>query len=209
MTREEKTTVVIIGLAMVCWILSSWFSFFNTAMVAIFATILLSVPGNSTLAFTDLVGRMNWGILVMIMCILSVSHFVVSTGAGDWIVATVIGALPASATQMVVLLLVLSAIGAIAHNVVPVGPAVAGVLAYPFGMIAGEFGISMYCVLMVVAWQASLSYILPLDCVPILTYSEGYYTMADMAKVGWIPTIVIVVLTSTLLPLMCSLFGFA
>ena len=208
-TREEKATVVIIGLAMVCWILSSWFSFFNTAMVAIFATILLSVPGNSTLVFKDLVGRMNWGILVMIMCILSVSHFVVSTGAGDWIVATVIGALPASATQMVVLLLVLSAIGAIAHNVVPVGPAVAGVLAYPFGMIAGEFGISMYCVLMVVAWQASLSYILPLDCVPILTYSEGYYTMADMAKVGWIPTIVIVVLTSTLLPLMCSLFGFA
>jgi hypothetical protein len=30
-------------------------------------------------------------------------------------------------------LLVLSAVGAVVHNVVPVGPAVAGILAYPFG----------------------------------------------------------------------------
>ena len=76
------------------------------------------------------------------------------------------------------------------------------------GVLAGDFGISMYCILMVVAWQASLSYMLPLDCVPILTYSAGYYKMSDMVKVGWIPTVVLVVLTSTLLPALCMFFGF-
>ena len=63
--------------------------------------------------------------------------------------------------------------------------------------------------LMVVAWQASLAYILPLDCVPILTYSTGYYKMSDMVKIGWIPTVLLVMLASTLLPAMCMLFGFA
>ncbi len=208
MSRPEIATVVIIALAMVFWILSSWISFFNTAMVAICAVVLLSVPGFSTLQFKELVSRMNWGVILMIMCILSVAHFVVETGAGDWLVDAVMSVVPEAARTPIVILLIVSTIGAITHNVVPVGPAVAGILAYPLGVIAGDFGISMYCMLMVVAWQASLAYILPLDCVPILTYSSGYYTMLDMLKVGWIPTVVLIVLTSTLLPALCGVFGF-
>ena len=207
MALPEKGTLAIIGCAMLAWIASSWVPALNTAMIAIVAVVLLSLPGGSTLPFKELISRMNWGVLVMIMCILSVAHFVVETGAGDWMVKAIMGALPASWKTPIVILLVLSAVGAVVHNIVPVGPAVAGILAYPFGVIAGDFGISMYCMLMVVAWQASLAYILPLDCVPILTYSTGYYSMADMAKVGWIPTVVLVVLTATLLPGLCLLFG--
>ncbi len=207
-TRPEVMTCVIIALAMLFWILSSWFDIFNTAMVAILATVAFSVPGCSTLEFKELVSRMNWGVLLMIMCILSVAHFVVSTGAGDWIVSAVVGALPESWKAPLVVLAVLSVVGALVHNVVPVGPAVASIIAYPFGVIAGDFGISMYCMLMVVAWQASLAYMLPLDCVPILTYSQGYYRMVDMLKVGWIPTLVTVLLTVTLLPAMCALCGY-
>lgn len=118
------------------------------------------------------------------------------------------GALPESWKAPLVVLAVLSVVGALVHNVVPVGPAVASIIAYPFGVIAGDFGISMYCMLMVVAWQASLAYMLPLDCVPILTYSQGYYRMVDMLKVGWIPTLVTVLLTVTLLPAMCALCGY-
>lgn len=178
-------------------------------MIAICAVVLLSVPGCSTLDFKSMVSRMNWGVLIMIMCILSAAHFVVSTGAGDWMVSTVGAALPENWKTPLAVLAVLSTIGAIVHNIVPVGPAVAGILAYPLGIIAGDFGISMYCMLMVVAWQASLAYLLPLDCVPILTYSTGYYRMSDMARIGWIPTILLIALTVTLLPALCALFGFA
>ena len=162
--------------------------------------MLLSLPGGSTLEFKELVSRMNWGVLVMIMCILSVAHFVVATGAGDWMVSAIMAVMPDTWKTPFLVLLVLSAVGAVVHNVVPVGPAVAGILAYPFGVLAGDFGISMYCMLMVVAWQASLAYVLPLDCVPILTYSTGYYRMGDMARIGWVPTVVLVALTATLLP---------
>ena len=209
MSRPELATIFIIAAALIAWILSSWISVLDTAMIAIVAIILLSLPTCSTLDFKELITRMNWGVLLMIMCILSAAHFVVETGAGDWLVAAVVSLIPASWQTPFVVLLVLSTIGAVIHNVVPVGTAVAGILAYPFGVLAGDFGISMYCMLMVVAWQASLSYMLPLDCVPILTYSAGYYRMSDMVKVGWIPTLVLIAATSTLLPALCMLFGFA
>lgn len=209
MSRPEISTILIIAAALIAWILSSWISVLDTAMIAIVAIILLSLPTCSTIDFKELITRMNWGVLLMIMCILSAAHFVVETGAGDWLVAAVVSLIPASWQTPFVVLLVLSTIGAVIHNVVPVGTAVAGILAYPFGVLAGDFGISMYCMLMVVAWQASLSYMLPLDCVPILTYSAGYYRMSDMVKVGWIPTLVLIVATSTLLPALCMLFGFA
>lgn len=209
LTGPEKATMGIIAAAMAAWIASSWVPALNTAMIAIVAVVLLSLPGGSTLEFKELVSRMNWGVLVMIMCILSVAHFVVATGAGDWMVSAIMAVMPEGWKTPFLVLLVLSAVGAVVHNVVPVGPAVAGILAYPFGVLAGDFGISMYCMLMVVAWQASLAYVLPLDCVPILTYSTGYYRMGDMARIGWVPTVALVALTATLLPALCALLGFA
>lgn len=203
----EKATLCIIVLAIVGWILSSWIPAVNTALVAILALVALSIPGCCVLDFKTLIARMNWGVILMIMCVLSVSHFIVETGAGEWIVNAIIGALPEQAKAPLVVLAVASTIGCLVHNVVPVGPAVAGILAFPFGVLAEQFGISVSAMVMVVAWQASISYMLPLDCVPILTYSCGYYKMGDMVRVGWIPSIVLVVLTVTVLPALCSLLG--
>lgn len=106
-----------------------------------------------------------------------------------------------------VVLAVASVAGCLVHNVVPVGPAVAGILAFPCGMLASQFGISVSAMVVVVAWQASISYLLPLDCVPILTYSCGYYKMFDMVKVGWAPSLVLIALSVLLVPLLC--FSFA
>ena len=204
----EKKTVGVILAAMVFWIISSWMPAINTAEVAIIAVILFSIPGWSCLEFKELITRMNWGVILMIMCIISVSHFIVSTGAGDWVVESVVGSLPESAKVPLVLIFIMSVIGAVAHNVVPVGPAVAGMIAYPFGAICGDFGISMHLALMLVAFQASFAFMLPLDCVPILTYSAGYYKMSDMIKVGWMPTLVNIALNVTLLPALCMAFGY-
>ena len=77
----EVKTVVVIVLAMAFWISSSWFPAINTAEVAIIAIVMFSLPGWSCLPFfKELITRMNWGVILMIMCILSISHFIVSTG---------------------------------------------------------------------------------------------------------------------------------
>ena len=204
----EWKTVGVIAAALIFWIASSWLTFLNTAEIALVAMVLLSIPGWNPLDFKSLLKRMNWDIILLIMCVISAGHFVVTTGAGNWIVETIMAVTPDFMKVPLILMLVASLIGAIMHNVVPVGPAVAGILAFPLGTIAMDFGIPMYAMLMVVAWEASVSYILPLDCVPVLTYSTGYYTMGQYAKTGIIPTFFLVVLTSVCLPLICGLYGF-
>lgn len=207
LARSEKLTAGIIVLAFVLWILSSWISALNTAAIAVLAIVLLSVPGASPISFDEMIRRMNWGIILMIMSIFSVSHFIVTTGAGDWIVNAVVESVPAGMQTELVMLLVLSVIGVIAHNVIPVGTALAGIIAYPFGSVALQFGIDMYAVLMVTAWAASIAYLLPLDLVPVQTYSTGYYSFKDMARVGWIASIVQIAASTLMPPLICVVFG--
>ena len=204
----EWKTVGVIAAALIFWIASSWLPFLDTAEIALCAMVLLSIPGWNPLDFKTLLKRMNWDIILLIMCVISAGHFVVETGAGDWIVETVMAITPDFLKFPLAIMIIASTIGAIMHNVVPVGPAVAGILAFPLGVIATQFGIPMYAMLMVVAWEASVSYILPLDCVPVLTYSTGYYKMSDYAKAGILPTVFLVVLTSVALPLLCTLYGF-
>ena len=196
-------------LAIVCWVLSSWIPVLNTAMVGLLAIVLLSIPGSSTISFKTIISRMNWDVILMIMCILSLAHFIVATGAGDWIVSVVIGAVPSALQTPTVIILVLATIGCVLHNIMPVGTAVAGVLAYPFGIIAMQFDISMAAMVIIVAVQASISYILPIDLVPVQTYMTGYYKMVDTAKVGWVMSLVLIILMATMLPVLCGVFGLA
>lgn len=209
LSLPEKKTVAIILLAIVCWVLSSWIPVLNTAMVGLLAIVLLSIPGSSTISFKTIISRMNWDVILMIMCILSLAHFIVATGAGDWIVSVVIGAVPSALQTPTVIILVLATIGCVLHNIMPVGTAVAGVLAYPFGIIAMQFDISMAAMVIIVAVQASISYILPIDLVPVQTYMTGYYKMVDTAKVGWVMSLVLIILMATMLPVLCGVFGLA
>ena len=205
--RSEKATIAIIACAIVAWTLSSWFPAIDTAAVAVIAIIALSIPGWCKLPFGELVVRLNWNILLMIMCILSVAAAIASTGAGTWLVTSIESAMPWQTAFAV--LLVSSVIGCIIHNVVPVGPAVAGILAFPLGTLALNFGAPIAAMTMIVAWQASISYMLPLDCVPIQTYATKYYSMGDMVKAGWIESIVLILYTCTALPGLCALFSLA
>lgn len=209
LTPEEKRTCVIIIAALVCWFLGSWVTILNTAMVGIVAVVLLSIPGGATIDVKTIVSRLNWGLIIMIMCILSLAHFIVSTGAGDWMINGIVAVMPSGEGAWLFAIFALAIFGAIFHNVVPVGTACAAVYAYPFGIIAMTFGIPMGVMVLLVAWQASFAYALPLDLVPVQTYQTGYYKMGDMVKSGVIMTIVEVVLVSTMLPALALLFGLA
>ena len=209
LTAEEKRTCIIIVAALICWFLGSWISVLNTAMVGIVAVVLLSIPGGSTLEVKAIVSRINWGLIIMIMCILSVAHFIVETGAGDWMINGLVAVMPTGDGAWIIIMLALAAFGGIFHNVVPVGTACAAVFAYPFGIIATQMGIPMGVMVLLVAWQASFAYALPIDLVPVQTYNTGYYKMSDMVKVGVIMTIIEVILVSTFMPIAASFCGIA
>jgi len=51
-------------------------------------------------------------------------------------------------------------------------------------------------------------YLLPLDTVPLITYSKGYYSMTEMMKSTFLLQISMIILCSVWLPLLSNLFLF-
>ena len=49
-------------------------------------------------------------------------------------------------------------------------------------------------------------YLLPLDTVPLITYSKGYYSMTDMAKSTIFLQLAMIALCALWLPLLSGLF---
>ncbi|MEM5817257.1 MAG: transporter, partial [Desulfitobacterium hafniense] len=52
-----------------------------------------------------------------------------------------------------------------------------------------------------------ITFLLPLDCVPLITYGKGYYKMVDMVKAGIIPTIAVILVSAFILPPLGALIG--
>ena len=61
---------------------------------------------------------------------------------------------------------------------------------------------------MVGFWSA-IALMLPLDGVPLLSYSSDrkYFSFGDMVKVGWAPSLVMVIITVTITPMTAGLLG--
>ena len=53
----------------------------------------------------------------------------------------------------------------------------------------------------IVGFGAAITFILPLDCVPLITYGKGYYRMEEMVKAGLFPTICLIILCALSMPL--------
>jgi sodium-dependent dicarboxylate transporter 2/3/5 len=58
-----------------------------------------------------------------------------------------------------------------------------------------------------VIFSASCAFLLPLDAVPLVTYSRGYYRMLDMFLPGLIISIVWVILITVLMMLIAPALG--
>ena len=118
---------------------------------------------------------------------------------------------PMAAWPLVVTTVVLSVIGCILHNVIPAGPACAGLIAVPFATIISGMGCSIAATCAMVAWRSAIALMLPLDGVLLLSYSSNrkYFSFGDMVKVGWAPSLVMVITMVTLTPAAAALMGIA
>jgi len=118
---------------------------------------------------------------------------------------------PMTAWPLVVTMVALSVIACLLHNVIPAGPACAGLIAVPFATIVVSMGGNLAAVCAMVAWWSAIAFMLPLDGVPLLSYasSRKYFSFGDMLKVGWAPSVALVIVTVTLTPATCLLLGLA
>ena len=202
---REKMVLLIIGLTVVCWIASTWVPIFNTAAVCLLACFLFFLPGQKIMEFDDAIKGVNWSILLLIMGVNSLAASMTATGASTWLVNTLMGGV--AGVNPIVVMLIASAVVCLVHNLVPVGPAVAGITVIPLLTLALSTGVSLTCMTVMLGWWGGVAFVIPLDCVTLIAYAYGYFTFTDFMKVGAIPTLVTILYSGTVVPLLCSMMG--
>ncbi len=214
--REIKCMVVII-LMFVTWIASTWIPIFNTTVVALFGTCLFMCPGIEVITWQDYVEKGGWDGTFLVGGVGAMAEAALSTGAASWIITSTLGG--AAGWSPAVVCLAVSALICVLHWLCPSGPAVAGLAVAPIIMLAamvakatGAETITLLCspvsLAILTAFWSGVTFLLPTDAVPMFTYGFHYYTIMDMVKEGWVPSLVFIVFVAFAIPFMTGILGY-
>lgn len=201
---DKKVCTIIIGM-LVLWVLSSWVPALDVTIISILGLVIMFLPGVDVLDWKEFSNSVSWNVILMIGSVISVSSAVISTGVGEWLLNNFFN-IPTD-INAVTLLLLLGIFIALLHLPIPIAPAIVMIMLYPLGAIANDMGISIILLGVPTAFYAGCCMLLPLDSVPLLTYSTGYYSMMDMFKSGSFVTLAWIVLTSLWTPLALKMLG--
>jgi sodium-dependent dicarboxylate transporter 2/3/5 len=121
-----------------------------------------------------------------------------SSGLAQWLVDVSLGNM--SAFPVVVVLALISIFTVLIHLMLPVSPVINAIMIPPIMLLAVQAGVNPALYALPVVFTASCAMLIPLDPVPLLTFSKGYYTMFEMFKPGAVISIVwVIVMTAILL----------
>ncbi len=209
MPRNEVAGVLVMLITLVIWIAGSWVPALNTTVVSLIALGFMFFPGVDAIKFDDFLSDSPWGMMLLMMAVNVLVAALIATGAIEWLVGVVMS--PMTAWPLLATIVALSVIACLLHNVIPAGPACAGLIAVPFATIVSSMGGNLAAVCVMVAWWSAIAFMLPLDGVPLLSYANKrkYFSFGDMLKTGWAPSLALVVITVTLTPATCALLGLA
>ena len=204
-TKDEKKVMAIVALMFIFWIASTWFPAIDITTVAIVGMILFFIPGINLLTWKEFVDKCSWEALIMIGGIQSVAAGLVATGAATWIVQSTMSG--AATWPAFVTTLVASATAAVLHVIVPTGPAIIPLALLPLLEVANLAALSPVTFMLITAFWAGVHLLLPIDTVPLITFSTGYYKLTDMIKAGWFPMVVMILVTTMLIPVIVRALG--
>jgi sodium-dependent dicarboxylate transporter 2/3/5 len=142
----------------------------------------------------------------MIGGIQSIAAGLVNTGAASWLVNTVMS--DAATWSGMVTNVIASALTSILHVIIPTGPAVVGLALVAMVEVAGIASLSAASFALITAFWSNVTYLLPIDTVPLITFGKGYYKMSDMIKAGIVPNIIMILAAALLIPALANLLGY-
>ncbi|MBR2522559.1 MAG: anion permease [Coriobacteriales bacterium] len=205
MDKQEKKVVVIILIMLVLWIASSWVSQINVMVVALLGCCVMFLPGIHVLELETFLKENSWDAFFLVGCVLSISSAMINNGVS----AAIANAIPAFSASSFVFIAFVCALIFIVLIIIPVAPSMIPIMAVPIIAVATTAGVSPTLAMLAAGICAYNCYLLPLDTVPLITYSKGYYSMTDMAKSTIFLQIACIILCAVWLPLIGGLVGIA
>ena len=205
MDKQEIKVIIIISAVVILWLASTWIPVFDLTLVALGGMILFFMPGIDVLNWEEFSTSVSWNAVFMIGGVISIGQAAIKAELGEWLVNLFLADL--MLMDLFTLLVILGLVLAFLKLPIPIGPAIVTIAVAPLYGLAGMMGISPVLLFIPLAFSAGACLLVPLDAVPLITYSQGYYTMRDMFLSGLLTTIVWVILTAAWVPLAGRLLG--
>ena len=202
---KEKNVLIILSILIVLWVSSSWIKQLDVATVSICGAVAMFLPGINILNWKKVQDSIGWDTVLMIGTATSLGILASNTGLSTWMVTNVLG--DAIGWNMVLLIGVISAFTVVVHLPLPLNPAVNAVLIPAMALLAIQTGNNPALFAMPVAFTASCNFLLPLEAVPLVTYSKGYYRMFDMLKPGILVSVAWVIIMTALMFTVAPIVG--
>ncbi|MEJ2110319.1 MAG: DASS family sodium-coupled anion symporter [Acidobacteriota bacterium] len=205
-SMPQIKVLVILSAMVVLWILSTWYTALDIYMVGIGGAVAMFLPGIKVVKWKEVQEGAGWDSMLLIGGVTSLGSASVATGLAQWIVDVSLGSI--ADWQAVWIIALISAFTVVMHLILPVNPAIVTVLIPPLTILAKHTGVNPALYALPVAFTASCAFLLPLDAVPLLTYSKGYYKMFDMFPPGVVISVLWIVLMAAVLTLIAPLLGY-
>jgi sodium-dependent dicarboxylate transporter 2/3/5 len=195
-TLEEIKTLIITGIMLALWILSSWFRGINVMVVALAGCCVFCLPGINVLKFKTFLDHISWESFFLVGTVLSLGSAMVSNKVSDWLISLI----PTLILPSPLLIAFVTVFTFLLLVIIPVAPSLVTFMALPFITLSAGMGVSPALIMLSFGLCVGNCYLLPLDTVPLLTYSAGYYSMTDMMKSTLPLQVCIVIVMSLWMP---------
>lgn len=203
----HETYVAIITCCMfVLWVASSWFPQISITVVGTIGFGFLFLPKIGVLDWKEYSTSVSWASYFLIGTMMSLGAALTVNGVSDWLVKLLFsGQMNFSLPIMV---LIVSVVVFLLLIPIPIGPALISMLGGPFITLAMQWNVSPVVLIMTLVLCAANCFLLPLDTVPLLTYSTGTYKMTDMPKVSAPIQAILSICLAIWLPIVLNFLGY-
>lgn len=204
MNIQEKKLVVFLFGMFVFWVVQGVCGILSSTQVAVIGLIVLFLPGVNLLNWDNYEQQVPWDLLFMLGGVMAAGSALIQSGGLQWIVESLTSY--SSGWHPLLFLAVVSLFIIIERAFVPMAPPVTIALSPIFMGIAMSIGLHPLCIALCVSIWCQVTYLFPVfDACWLITYSEGYYKVTEVAKWGWVLTLVILVCSLVLLPALSGL----
>lgn len=195
--KKEIFVAAVVVVMLILWILSSWFPVLDITVVALIGMLFFFLPGFQILTWKQFEKCVGWNAFFLLGTMMSMGSVISASGLGAWM-ANVIFPMNVSWPPFIVLIFI-TATTFLLMIPIPVAPALVGMLSASWAAFGIHMGVTPYLIFVAVGLTVANCNFLPLDTVPVMTYSTGAYKMFEMTKatalnqavmIGVIPAIV-------------------
>ena len=205
-SAQEWKVLAIMAVMLTLWILGTWYpATFDTYLIGVAGACAMFLPGINLFTWKEVQDATGWDTLMMIGGVTSLAAASSKSGLAKWLVDSTMGGL--HDMSLLSVLLIISAFTVVIHLLLPVNPTIIAVIIPPIMLLGKSVGINPAIYALPAVFTASCAFLLPLDAVPLVTYSKGYYRMFDMFVPGLIISAVWVLVMTLLLRFIGPLVG--